>query len=170
MSGIYPKEDQTYINRVQAIIDAYYENDNNMPNTIGADTASDDVARLSDHLSDFPKCINEYIDAKLVQEIGASLPEDDLLDLTKKHEQLCKDALTRVRKSINIIENYAQQTHTPHLFTESELADLTDEKLLDTIVNVITDMYADERMDAASYIDHMVEERQHLDTVLLELE
>lgn len=170
MSGIYPTEKQTFINRVQAIINAYYENDSGMPREVGSDTAADDVDRLSMHLSSFPKCINEYIDTKLVSEIGVNLPEDDIKDLMKKHEEKCRIALENVRKAINTIENYASVTSTPHLFMESELEDLTDEKLLSLIVNVITDMYGEDRMDAEEYIDNLVENKQHLDVSLLELE
>lgn len=169
----YPKEGMNFLQRIQNIINEYYANDTRT-GQIGEDTPEDDVTRLNNNLSTFPKCINEYIDKELVDKLSINLPEDDALDLHKKHDEKCKEALDNVRRAIHSIETYSAMTGMPHLFRKEEINEdamkLPDEQLLDLIVKVIIDMYGEEQIPAKEYIANLVEERQKLDTTLLSLD
>lgn len=166
---LYPNEKASYTSRIQAIINHYYENDTSFGN-VAADTPADEVARLSNHLTTFPKCVNEYVAKELVAELSQGLPQDDIDDLNKKHEKQCADALEAARKAIIAIERYAGMTSAPHMFTKEETEDLSDEHVLELIVRVITDMYDEEYVPPAEYIAELKEERQTLDNVLLALD
>lgn len=164
----YPISTTSYMERIQNMINAYYSE--NEPSNIGGDTPSDDVDRLAVHLSTFPKCINEYVDKLLVEELSVGLPQDDIEDLAKKHNDKCMDAIKSVRSAIQSIETYAEMTGTPHLFTKDELADLSDEKVLSLIVSVVIDMYAEEQISAEEYICNLKDAREKLDNTLLSLD
>ena len=165
----YPNEKASYTSRIQAIINHYYENDTSFGN-VGAETPADEVAMLSNHLTTFPKCVNEYVAKELVNELSQGLPQDDIDDLNRKHEKQCADALEAARAAIIAIERYAGMTSSPHLFTQSETEDLSDGHVLELIIHVITDMYDEEYIPPAEYISELKEERQTLDTVLLSLD
>jgi len=174
LSGLqyYPKQNQTYMQRVQRIIDAYYENDSSQT-SIGADTPSDDVDRLSLNLSTFPRCINEYVDKLLVAELSVNLPQDDIDDLAKKHDSKCAESISNVKKAITSIETYATMTNTPHLFMKDEIgviSDMSDNDILELVVKVVIDMYGEENIHADEYIQHLEKERQKLDNSLLSLD
>ena len=163
----YPTENENYMSRVQNMINAYYENGSS---DVGVDTPADDVDRLSKHLSTFPKCINEYVDKLLVEELSVGLPQDDIDDLSKKHNQKCIDAIDAARNAILSIEKYASMVGTPHLFTKNDILDLSNDKVLELIVNVVIDMYAEERVSADEYIRNLVSVREKLDNTLLSLD
>lgn len=166
---IYPNSNQTYMQRVQALIDAYYENDTGM-NDISASTAADDVERLSNQLTAFPRCINEHVDKLLVEELSVGLPEDDIEDLTRKHETKCTALIEEARKSIIAIEKYSAAMGIPHLFTKEETDDLSDDSVLRLIVRVVIDMYGEKQISPEEYIRNLKDSRQKLDNTLLSLD
>lgn len=155
--------------RVQNMINAYYENDTSF-GQVGAETAADEVARLSNNLTTFPRCVNEYVERLIVEEMSVGLPEDDIDDLKRKHDNKCNEALEAARKAIIAIETYSGMTHVPHLFTKEETEELTDEKVLELIVKVIIDMYGEEQIPTWDYINDLKDERQRLDNSLLSLD
>lgn len=165
----YPNQNQTYMQRVQSIINAYYENDTGT-RQVGADTAADEVDRLNNNLSTFPKCINEHVDKLLVDELSQSLPQDDIDDLAAKHASKCTAAIDAARKAITSIETYSAMTGAPHLFTKEETDDLSDENVLNLVVKVVIDMYGEEQMPVEEYICNLKDTRQKLDNTLLSLD
>lgn len=164
----YPSKEKTFMQRLQCMINAYYEDTEST--LIGADTPDDDVLRLGSNLSTFPKCINEYVDNAIVDEVSTLLPEDDIADLKRKHEAKCRKAMTDVKKAIKSIETYAAMTQTPHLFTKEETMNMTDDHVLDLIVTVICDVYGEDHMPHEAYIDQLRESRNKLDNTLLSLD
>ena len=164
----YPDKKKTFMQRIQCIINAYYEDD--APISVGSDTAEDDVLRLGNNLSSFPKCVNEYVDKGLVEELSSVLPQDDIDELNEKHEKKCKESLEAAKKAIKAIETYAAMTETPHLFTKEETDDMSDANVLELIVRGIADMYGEEQVGAENYIEKLIASRQRLDTTLLSLD
>ena len=164
LTGIqyYPKPNQTYVNRIQALINAYYDDTDGNP--------ADDVERLSNQLSVLPNCINEYVDRLIVMDLSKDLPQDDIDYLIKKHDEKCRTAINHVRKTIVAIEKYSALMGLPHLFTKEETDDLTDENVLNLTVNIITDMYGEEQVDSDKYINSLKESHQKLDSSLLSLD
>ena len=165
----YPNEKQTYMQRVQALINAFYEADTGVGG-VSASTPADDVDRLSNQLSIFPRCINEHVDKLLVAELAQGLPEDDIEDLTRKHEKKCTAVIEEARKAIIAIEKYSGAMRLPHLFTKEETDDLSNEKVLELVVNVVIDMYGEERISVDEYLNNLKESRQKLDSTLLSLD
>lgn len=165
----YPNEKQTYMQRVQALINAFYEADMGVGG-VSASTPADDVGRLSNQLSIFPRCINEHVDKLLVAELAQGLPEDDIEDLARKHEKKCTAVIEEARKAIIAIEKYSGAMRLPHLFTKEETDDLSDEKVLELVVNVVIDMYGEERISVDEYLNNLKESRQKLDSTLLSLD
>lgn len=165
----YPNPNQTYMKRVQSIIDAYYESDTGV-NGVNASTPADDVDRLSNQLSTFPRCINEHVDKLLVDELSQGLPQDDIDDLTKKHESKCTAIIEEARKAIIAIEKYSAAMGIPHLFTKEETDDLSDDSVLRLVIHVVIDMYGEEQVPAEEYLKNLKDTRQKLDNTLLSLD
>jgi hypothetical protein len=153
--------------KVQNLINAYYEEDVGVGG-VNVNTPADDVDRLSNQLSTFPKCVNEHLDSLLIKELSVELPEDDIEDLTKKHDDKCAAALEEARKAIIAIEKYTAAMKFPHLFTKDEINDLSDEKVLALVVGAIIDMYGEEQMSVEEYLHSLLLSKQRLDNTLLE--
>lgn len=165
----YPNSNQTYMQRVQAIINAYYENDTGISG-VNVSTPADDVERLSNQLSTFPRCINEHVDKLLVEELSQGLPQDDIDDLSRKHETKCTALIEEARKAITAIEKYSAAMKIPHLFTKEETDDLSDESVLKLVVRVVIDMYGEKQVPAEEYLKNLKDSRQKLDNTLLSLD
>ena len=167
----YPNSNQTYMERLQTMIDAYYEVDS--PKSSIADMPNDDVERLSKNLSAFPICINTYVNKLIVSELAVNLPQDDIDDLEKKHDSKFKQSVTNVRSAIFSIDTYADMAGTPHLFTKEEqmsFENLSDVDVLALSVKIVSAIYGEDSISEQEYIEKLVSERQMLDTTLLALD
>ena len=50
------------------------------------------------------------------------------------------------------IQKYATMTNSPHLFAESEVTDLNTENILTLLVNMVSDIYGEDKVDYNEFL------------------